>query len=234
MLIEMFNNKVRKKNMIHFCLYRKEEENEETSKDRGKKKNKDNAEETKSPDKLNNKHSVTATVTSESLTKKEKKNKNKLKRSLETGDIPVKKQKLDLDMTEESEIGNENDIVVNTASDVAGEILIKKKNKKNKAKNVSKINENKQQSVSEGNESKQQTESETKSDKRTYETNDLTGPNEISESNVKKRKKGKKKKNEEKKVKMSDERLKAYGINPKKYKYMSKEDLFQFKNKDDQ
>ena len=174
-------------------------------------------------------------MTSESLTKKEKKKKNKLKRSLEMDDIPVKKQKLDLDMTEESEIGNEDDSLVNTASDVGGEILKKKKNKKNGAKNASQVNENKQQSVAEGNESKQQTESETKSDERTNETNDLTGSNEISEANVKKRKKRKKKKNnEEKKVKMSDERLKAYGINPKKYKYMSKEELFQFKNKDDQ
>lgn len=37
------------------------------------------------------------------------------------------------------------------------------------------------------------------------------------------------KKHKGQKLQMSDERLKAYGINPKKYKYMKKEELFQIK-----
>lgn len=47
---------------------------------------------------------------------------------------------------------------------------------------------------------------------------------------VGKMKKKKKNKNKEgQKLQMSEERLKAYGINPKRYKYMKKEELFQIK-----
>lgn len=50
----------------------------------------------------------------------------------------------------------------------------------------------------------------------------------------KKKKNRKKKKNKEgQKLKMSEERLKAYGINPKKYKYMKKEEMFQMKPRKD-
>jgi hypothetical protein len=41
----------------------------------------------------------------------------------------------------------------------------------------------------------------------------------------------KKKKKDGQKIKLSEERLKAYGINPKKYKYMKKEELFQIQPK---
>ena len=43
--------------------------------------------------------------------------------------------------------------------------------------------------------------------------------------------KGTEKRSKKKKLQLSDERLKAYGINPKRYKYMKKEEMFQFKGK---
>lgn len=45
----------------------------------------------------------------------------------------------------------------------------------------------------------------------------------------KKKNKNKKKNKDGQKLQLSEERLKAYGINPKKYKYMKKEELYQVK-----
>ena len=110
---------------------------------------------------------------------------------------------------------------------VAGEVEKKKCKKKNKLQNDSKTDKS--------NNKQNKTVNESEMKERINEAKVSTGSNETSEEAVKKRKKRKKKMNiEEKKVKMTDERLKAYGINPKKNKYMSKEELFPFKNKDDQ
>lgn len=59
------------------------------------------------------------------------------------------------------------------------------------------------------------------------ETSEKSRP--LSQEN--RQKKGKKKNKKNRKLQLSDERLKAYGINPKKYKYMKKEELFQIKSK---
>ncbi|XP_052774488.1 protein KRI1 homolog [Mya arenaria] len=57
--------------------------------------------------------------------------------------------------------------------------------------------------------------------------NDVTLDQKLSKAERRKLKNQRRK--EGKKLQMSDERLKAYGINPKKYKYMSKEELHQVK-----
>ena len=129
----------------------------------------------------------------------------------------------------EDEVESEKDSAVRSP-DVAGEIK-KKKRKKNKLQKSPVECNRTDESKLEQNE----TFTEGEIEERTSKTKVSTGSNEMSEVTVKKRKKRKKKRqNEEKKVKMTDERLKAYGINPKKYKYMSKEELFQFKNKDNE
>ncbi|KAL4236583.1 KRRI-Interacting protein 1 [Mactra antiquata] len=51
------------------------------------------------------------------------------------------------------------------------------------------------------------------------------------EGRKKKKKNKKNKKKGDQKLEMSEERLKAYGINPKKYKYMKKDEMFQMKPK---
>ena len=69
--------------------------------------------------------------------------------------------------------------------------------------------------------------------KLTLENDKTVTKPDLSKEQVKKGKKRKKKKqNEDRKVKMSEERLKAYGINPNKYKYMKTEEMFKFKSID--
>ena len=67
--------------------------------------------------------------------------------------------------------------------------------------------------------------------KLTLESDKTVTKPDLSNEHVKKGKKRKKKKqNEDRKVKMSEERLKAYGINPNRYKYMKTEEMFKFKS----
>lgn len=69
--------------------------------------------------------------------------------------------------------------------------------------------------------------------KVTEVTKHVTSGSGVSNSQTRENGQKKKRKNKKKnqKLQLSDERLKAYGINPKKYKYMKKEELFQFKGK---
>lgn len=64
-------------------------------------------------------------------------------------------------------------------------------------------------------------------DEKFEKTNAGQDVDKIDKGNMKKKKKNKNK--EGQKLQMSEERLKAYGINPKRYKYMKKEELFQIK-----
>lgn len=98
----------------------------------------------------------------------------------------------------------------------------KKKKKNNVSDNIAALdNESVDTNVKSGNEIAEST------------VNDKTNSGETvvpgkTDGSKKKKKKNKKNKSD-RKLEMSEERLKAYGINPKRYKYMKKEELHQIK-----
>ncbi|XP_045158400.2 protein KRI1 homolog [Mercenaria mercenaria] len=109
--------------------------------------------------------------------------------------------------------------------DAATEGSSKKKKKKNKMEvNVRTGNSN--SDSDKGNTEEKTDISETKGER----LNQSKSVDSADKSEKRKKKKKNKKKNKDgQKLKLSEERLKAYGINPKKYKYMKKEELFQIK-----
>lgn len=115
---------------------------------------------------------------------------------------------------------------ITATATVTTEMLSKKKKNKKKKREKSEIGEVPV---------KKQKLDSSETDKEKQETtshNDTVIPSPVlSKEHAKKGKNRKKKKhNEDRKMKMSEERLKAYGINPQKYKYMKKEELFKFKS----
>lgn len=155
----------------------------------------------------------TVTASSEIATKDSRKEK-KRKKKLKAANMIVKKQKLDSDS-----VHNENELVTGDETEIgsstnAAEIAPAFVTDHNQEKK--KENKNLEKAATGQN--------ETKTDSQNLSSN-------------KKKKKKKKKKNQQfsnrdDKMHMTDERLKAYGINPKRYKYMKKEELFIFKNED--
>ena len=120
----------------------------------------------------------------------------------------------------------------NTSTPVEESSKKKKEEKKHKKSEINEVKDKKQMLDSnEGDNERSKRVNENVSIPATVVTastsHELSGQEE-----VKKGKKRKKKRHHEDKMKMSDERLKAYGINPKKYKYMKKEEMFRFKAKE--
>ena len=161
--------------------------------------------------------------------KKKKEKKQKHKKS-EVNEVKDQKHTLN-----SSEGDNERRMWINknTSTPVEESSKKKKEEKKHKKSEINEVKDKKQTlDSSEGdNERSKRRVNENVSipaiDITASTSHDLSGQEE-----VKKGKKRKKKRHHEDKMKMSDERLKAYGINPKKYKYMKKEELFRFKAKE--